>query len=123
MWLCFSQAQAAAVYAATKGADVPVYVLPFIGRLDGIGKNGMDLIKNIQRMFAKGDGHILILAASIRSREHLLCCFFLETELATVPAKSLRHIPIDSCGGACPYPDVATRTVIAVPTTRSSKIA
>jgi transaldolase len=54
MRLCFSQAQAAAVYAATKGADVPLYVLPFIGRLDGIGKNGMDLIKNIQRMFAKG---------------------------------------------------------------------
>jgi hypothetical protein len=31
------------------------------------------------------------LAASIRSLEHLLCCFFLETELATVPAKSLEE--------------------------------
>src|SRR5262245_38008330 len=32
MTLCFSQAQAAAVYAATKGAKVPVYVSPFVGR-------------------------------------------------------------------------------------------
>src|SRR6185312_4305852 len=54
--LCFSQAQAAAVYAATKGTQTPVYVSPFIGRLDGIGQNGMDLIKSIKRMFAKGDG-------------------------------------------------------------------
>jgi len=34
MTLCFSQEQAAAVYAATKGANEPVYVSPFIGRLD-----------------------------------------------------------------------------------------
>jgi len=40
-------------------------------------------------MFSKGDGHVLILAASIRSVEHLLYCFALETELATVPAKIL----------------------------------
>jgi len=89
--LCFSQAQAAAVYAATKGTQTPVYVSPFIGRLDGIGQNGMDLIKSIKRMFAKGDGHVLILAASIRSLEHLLCCFFLGTELATVPTKILEQ--------------------------------
>jgi transaldolase len=40
-------------------------------------------------MFLKGDGHVLVLAASIRSLEHLLYCFMLETELATVPAKIL----------------------------------
>ena len=34
MTLCFSQKQAAAVYAATKGSRAPVYVSPFIGRLD-----------------------------------------------------------------------------------------
>src|SRR5262249_16268013 len=44
MTLCFSQAQAAAVYAATKGAKVPVYVSPFVGRLDDIGENGVDLV-------------------------------------------------------------------------------
>lgn len=87
--LCFSQQQAAAVYAATKGAKEPVYVSPFVGRLDDIGQNGMDVVKNIKRMFMKGDGHVLVLAASIRSLEHLLYCFALETELATVPAKIL----------------------------------
>src|SRR6476646_7408575 len=89
MTLCFSQQQAAAVYAATKGAKEHVYVSPFVGRLDDIGQNGMDLVKNVKRMFSKGDGHVLVLAASIRSLEHLLYCFALETELATVPAKTL----------------------------------
>ena len=87
--LCFSQQQAAAVYAATKGTKEPAYVSPFVGRLDDIGQNGMDVVKNIKRMFSKGDGHVLVLAASIRSLEHLLYCFALETELATVPAKIL----------------------------------
>jgi transaldolase len=40
-------------------------------------------------MFSKGDGHVLVLAASIRSLEHLLYCFLFETELVTVPAKVL----------------------------------
>ena len=87
MTLCFSQQQAAAVYAATKGTKEPAYVSPFVGRLDDVGQNGMDVVKNIKRMFSKGDGHVLVLAASIRSLEHLLYCFDLQTELATVPAK------------------------------------
>jgi transaldolase len=87
--LCFSQQQAAAVYAATKGTKEPAYVSPFVGRLDDTGQNGMDVVRNIKRMFAKGDGHVLVLAASIRSLEHLLYSFALETELATVPAKIL----------------------------------
>jgi transaldolase len=87
MTLCFSQQQAAAVYAATKGTKEPAYVSPFVGRLDDAGQNGMDLVKNIKRMFSAGDGHVFVLAASIRSLEHLLDCFALETELATVPAK------------------------------------
>ena len=87
--LCFSQQQAAAVYAATKGTKQPVYVSPFVGRLDDIGQNGMDLVKNVKRMFSTGDGHVLVLAASIRSLEQLLYCFVLEAELATVPAKIL----------------------------------
>lgn len=91
MTLCFSQQQAAAVYAATNGTKEPVYVSPFVGRLDDVGQNGMDLVRNIKRMFSEGDGHVLILAASIRSLEHLLYCFLLETELATVPAKILEQ--------------------------------
>lgn len=91
MTLCFSQQQAAAVYAATNGTKEPVYISPFVGRLDDIGQNGMDLVRNIKRMFSNSDGHVLVLAASIRSLEHLLYCFLLETELATVPAKILEQ--------------------------------
>ena len=87
--LCFSQQQAAAVYAATRGTKQPAYVSPFVGRLDDIGQNGMDLVRNIKQMFRNGDGHVLVLAASIRSLEHLSYCFVLETELVTVPAKVL----------------------------------
>lgn len=87
--LCFSQQQAAAVYAATKGTRAPVYVSPFVGRLDDFGQNGMDLVKNVKRMLTHGDGHLLILAASIRNLEQLLCCLWLEVDLVTVPAKVL----------------------------------
>lgn len=89
--LCFSQQQAAAVYAATKGSKAPVYVSPFLGRLDDIGQNGVDLVRNIQRMYTAGDGHVLVLAASIRNLQHLLYCFQLGVELVTVPAKVLEE--------------------------------
>lgn len=91
MTLCFSQQQAAAVYAATKGTKQPAYVSPFVGRLDDIDQNGMDVVRSIKRMFAQGDGHVLVLAASLRSVEHLLYCFALESELVTVPAKILEQ--------------------------------
>jgi transaldolase len=89
--LCFSQEQAAAVYGATRGTTAPAYVSPFIGRLDDIGQNGVDLVSNIKRMYARGDGHVLVLAASIRSLAHLLCCFAIDADLVTVPAKILRE--------------------------------
>src|SRR5262249_267808 len=81
--------QAAAVYAATKGARVSVYVSPFVGRLDDIGENGVDLVANIKRMYAAGDGHVAVLAASIRKLEQILYCFSLEIDLWTMPAKGL----------------------------------
>jgi len=89
MTLCFSQAQAAAVYSATKETARPVYVSPFIGHLDGIGKPGIDLVKNIQRMFLQGDGHVLLLAASIRSLEHLVHCLSIDVDMITVPSSIL----------------------------------
>jgi len=87
MTLCFSQEQAAAVYAATKGSQEPVYVSPFVGRLDDLGENGIDLVKNIKTMYRNGDGHVHVLSASIRHLDHLLASFALDTELVTVPAK------------------------------------
>jgi transaldolase len=89
--LCFSQPQAAAVYAATRGTREPAYVSPFIGRLDDTGYNGVDLVANIKRMYAKGDGHVLVLAASIRSVAHLMYCFSIDADLVTVPAKVLQE--------------------------------
>jgi Transaldolase len=89
MTLCFSQDQAAAVYAATRGSKEPVYVSPFIGRLDDHGENGIDLIKNIKQMYKNGDGHVYVLAASIRHLDHLLASFALGAELATVPTQVL----------------------------------
>ncbi len=89
MTLCFSQEQAAAVYAATRGSGEPVYVSPFVGRLDDRGENGIDLVKNIKKMYEAGDGHGYVLAASIRHVDHLLASFATGAELATVPAKVL----------------------------------
>src|SRR4029077_8724678 len=89
MTLCFSQDQAAAVYAATTRSRETVYVSPCIGRLDDHGENVIDLIKNIKEMFKNGDGHVYVLAASIRHLDHLLASFAIGTELATVPAKEL----------------------------------
>jgi transaldolase len=87
--LCFSQEQAAGVYAATRASKAPAYVSPFIGRLDDRGENGLDLIRNIQKMYEAGDGHVYILAASIRAVDQLLACFALGVELVTVPGKVL----------------------------------
>jgi transaldolase len=66
-----------------------VYVSPFVGRLDDRGENGIDVVKNIKRMYKNGDGHVHVLAASIRHLPHLLASFALEVELTTVPGKVL----------------------------------
>ena len=79
------------MYAATKGSKSPVYVSPFIGRLDDAGKNGVDIIKNILRMFAGSDRHVLVLAASIRNLQHLLYSFHAGADLVTVPARILEQ--------------------------------
>ena len=89
--LCFSQDQAAAVYGATMGTASPAYVSPFVGRLDDRGENGMDLIQNIRKMYDSGDGHVHILAASIRNLDHLMASFAFGADLVTVPAKVLEE--------------------------------
>lgn len=68
MTLCFSQTQAAAVHAATRGSERgQIFVSPFISRLDKIGQNGFYLLRNIQKMFHIADSHVSILAASVHS--------------------------------------------------------
>jgi transaldolase len=92
MTLCFSQEQAAAVYAATRGAKkAEVFVSPFIGRLDDRGENGMDLIANILKMYGAGDGHVEVLTASVRSLDHLLCAIKLGSDIITAPFTILKE--------------------------------
>jgi len=86
MTLCFTQEQSAAVYAATKGAKKgDVFISPFIGRLDDRGENGMDLIANIIQMYKKGDGHVEVLTASVRSMDHHLFALKLGSDIITAP--------------------------------------
>lgn len=86
MTLCFTQEQAAAVYAATKGAQPgDVFVSPFIGRLDDLGQNGMDLIANICQQFTQSDRHVQVLAASVRTLPHLLQSIAAGADCITAP--------------------------------------
>lgn len=92
MTLCFSQEQAAAVYAATLGAEKGrVFVSPFVGRLDDRGENGMDLIKNIIKMYEKGGGHVEVLTASVRNLNHLLYAIKLNSDIITAPFRILKE--------------------------------
>jgi transaldolase len=92
MTLCFSQEQAAAVYAATLGAKRgTVFVSPFIGRLDDRGENGMDVIANIIRMYGHGDAHVEVLTASVRSIDHLLYALKLGSDIVTAPFAILKE--------------------------------
>ncbi len=98
MTLCFSQSQAAAVYAATVGAAAgQVVISPFVGRLDDRGEDGMQLISNILRMLAESDGHLFVLTASIRSLPQLLQALHLSSPLATVPADILKAWAATGC--------------------------
>lgn len=104
MTLCFTQAQAAAVFSATRGAKPgDVYLSPFVGRLDDRGEDGMSFIKNVITMFKDTDGHVQPLVASVRSLDHFLYSLQLGSSLITSPAKILhawvdkgQQIPDDS---------------------------
>ncbi|MFA5770820.1 MAG: transaldolase family protein [Patescibacteria group bacterium] len=91
MTLCFTQQQAAAVYSATYGAKKgQVFISPFIGRLDDLGLNGLDLIKNCLEMYKNGDRHVEVLVASVRSLYHLLASFAMEANIVTTPFSILK---------------------------------
>lgn len=92
MTLCFTQKQAAAVYSATQGnPQGSVFVSPFIGRLDDIGVQGMDLIKNIRNMYSESDHHVELLTASVRSLKHFLYALYLEVDIITAPFEILEE--------------------------------
>lgn len=90
MTLVFTQSQAAAVYAATKGANRgSVFVSPFIGRWFDRGVNGMDLIKNILKMYEGGDGHVEVLTSSVRTAEQFEEALAIGTDIITAYFKAI----------------------------------
>jgi transaldolase len=92
MTLCFRQEQAAAVYAATKGAKRgDVFVSPFVGRIDDRGENGMDLIANILKMYRESNAHVEVLTASVRSMDHFMYALKLGSDIVTVPFEILKE--------------------------------
>ncbi|EUJ17386.1 fructose-6-phosphate aldolase [Listeria aquatica] len=80
--LVFSAAQA--LLAARAGAS---YVSPFLGRLDDIGQDGLELISDIAEIFAIHDIKTEIIAASIRHPIHVIESAKLGADIATVPFK------------------------------------
>jgi len=83
--LCFSAAQA--ILAAKSGAT---YISPFIGRLDDIGQKGVDIIADIKNIYKNySEFKTNVLAASIRSVDHVIECAKLGADVATVPPKIL----------------------------------
>lgn len=86
--LCFSANQA--LLAAKSGAS---YISPFIGRLDDVGEDGMNLIREIRAIYDNyPDLSTEILAASIRHPRHVTECALAGADVATVPPSVLRQI-------------------------------
>lgn len=85
--LCFSSNQA--LLAAKAGAT---YISPFIGRLDDISFDGMELIKEIRQMYDNYDFTTEILAASIRHPVHVRDAALVGADVATLGLKTLQQL-------------------------------
>ena len=94
--LVFSAAQA--LLAAKAGA---AYVSPFLGRLDDVGQDGMELVHQILTIFSNYGFSTQIIAASIRSPMHVIDAAMAGAHIATVPFKilsQLLHHPLTDKG-------------------------
>lgn len=85
--LCFSANQA--LLAAKAGAT---FISPFIGRLDDIGIDGMELIEEIRTIYDNYDFKTEILAASIRTVNHVKEAAMIGADVATVPPATLHAL-------------------------------
>lgn len=85
--LVFSMAQA--LLAARAGAS---YVSPFIGRLDYIGEDGVQLVENIVKAFKLYGINTEVIAASIRNLEHVEKVMLTGCQIATIPTKVLEQM-------------------------------
>lgn len=85
--LCFSANQA--LLAAKVGAT---YISPFLGRLDDINLDGMQLISDIRVIYDNYDFNTQILAASIRSPNHVSDAALAGSDVATIPPGVLKKL-------------------------------
>lgn len=85
--LVFSPLQA--LLAAKAGAT---YITPFVGRLDDIGQNGMDLIKSIAGIYRTYNFKTQIIVASVRTITHVLLSAEYGAHAITIPYKLIEKI-------------------------------
>jgi transaldolase len=85
--LCFSSVQC--LIAAKAGAT---YVSPFVGRLDDVGQDGMDVIREARQIFDNYAIETEILAASMRHPRHVADAAMIGADVATIPPDVLRKL-------------------------------
>ncbi|MFM2390279.1 MAG: fructose-6-phosphate aldolase [Pseudomonadota bacterium] len=85
--LCFSANQA--LLAAKAGAT---FISPFIGRLDDINLDGLDLIGDIRTIYDNYDFKTQILAASIRTANHVKDCALIGADVVTAPPSVIKGL-------------------------------
>ncbi len=86
--LCFSAAQA--ILAAKAGAT---FVSPFVGRLDDIGENGMQLISDICQIYSQyPEFKTEVLVASVRSPQHVVQAGLMGAHVCTIPPNVIRQL-------------------------------
>lgn len=85
--LCFSAAQA--ILAAKAGA---AYISPFLGRLDDVGQNGLELLAEIVEIYDNYGWKTEVLAASIRHPIHVVEAARMGAHVATLPFKVIEQL-------------------------------
>jgi transaldolase len=85
--LCFSAVQA--LMAAKAGAD---YVSPFVGRLDDIGHDGMEIVEQILGIYENYGYETEVIVASIRNPIHVLDAALMGADIATIPFKVMEQL-------------------------------
>jgi len=85
--LCFSATQA--LLAAKAGAT---FISPFIGRIDDMAEDGMEIVSEIRTIYDNYDFKTEILAASVRTVNHVKQAALIGADVATVPAKTLKAL-------------------------------
>ncbi|MCG7573104.1 fructose-6-phosphate aldolase [Phaeobacter sp. CNT1-3] len=107
--LCFSANQA--LIAAKAGAT---FISPFIGRLDDIALDGMELIEDIRTIYDNYGFETEVLAASIRSANHIQDCARVGADVITAPPaviKSLANHPLTDKGLAAFLADIEAANI------------